>query len=707
MIRQSDSGGPRTEPARRRPKHAAGAAMASPSAAPPPGSPARFDAEAGRVVRTSPSTVSLQSVPVAERPPPQQTIGADELAAHLRGAAAPKIEEEPGGCFGCCRPSPAPKTPAAGTGRRRPSTDSKSTQSSGSSIAAFRPSMRAALAKTASFVGFSQLAGASAPQDLLLPLGPPSLAGETYLSTPRQIGWGAEGTVRIVKRRRDGAFLAAKVFRPSPDGIHLVRASFERTIGFAVGGHPNLVQILDLTRANDLAFTVMEYVPGGNLRMAMAKPGYIRSQAVADGIFVQLCRALLWMHAMGVAHRDIKLENVMWHPRRPLAKLADFGNADVFWNAKGFADGTFGGADNLGAAAFKKRAEERHLSEAILKGTGMTGTMSAGQMVQAAGGDLAYLGGRVVADAKPATGNGKAAGKPPPGKLFSAGDDDSDPETEDGSHSPPRASVGSLASSRSSARGIPRPQLDDPTSPSAFFQSPAGSSEEAEGRIDEAAFKGHLPLSPTEFRRPSRYRDPARNYEGPVPPAFSPSDDPTAPSCPIRLTFGTVGTAAYIAPEQYLSPRRPDPSDATGWYDPRPVDAWMCGVLYLYLSSRRIPWASATETEAAYRRWREGKGSKVMEDWEAMRVPYGGKEAERYFRSAGARGVIMEDRARLVRRMMEVDPRRRAGVAEIVADPAFGKMAEEFERRTRGLAQGGFYLDPDDAPKGGESFAAD
>lgn len=717
-----------------------------------------------RVVVSRPSSISLSPRADIERPP-MQTITEAELLAGLAAAEAEEAEKEQalgvppspviatgglagssspaaaanavprtrspepssGGCFSCCFGGGGSSKPASSTSNtaRRPSAGAKASDprrlstasgislspSTGSQLFQANSAFVSALNKTASFVGFSQLvADPSTPSELLLPLGPPSLNKEVYLSTPRVIGWGAEGTIRVVKRQRDGQFLVAKVFKPAQNRIHFIRGSFEYTIGHLTRGHPNLVAVIDLTRANDMCFTVMEYVPGGNLRMAMSKPGYLRSQALVDGIFVQLCRAILWMHAMGVAHRDIKLENIMWHPRRPLVKLADFGNADIFWTPKGFADDTFESLSTLGTAAFDKAnvKQERHLSEVVLKGCGMTADVSAGQMVTSMGGDLRYLAGDAVAASKTgaaAAANGAKPAASGKNKMFIAGDSDSD-ETDDDDDD--KDSDDEASETRSTVSGsadhIPRPHLDDPTSPSMFYRFDVSQAEEA--KIHEGAFKGFLPVSPSEFRKPSRYWNPATKTGSVTPPQFSPTDDPTSRTSPIRLSFGVVGTTAYIAPEQFLAAgRRPSPEEPNGWYDPRPVDVWMIAIAWIYSSTRRIPWASATDNEIGYKRWREGKGSKVMDDWKDQKLPtFDSKEDQRrYFKSGQTTNA---ERLELVKKMLELDPSKRITLQELVTEPVYQRLSEDFERRSKGLAERGFYLDLSDAPKSGPSFAA-
>lgn len=43
----------------------------------------------------------------------------------------------------------------------------------------------------------------------------------------------------------------------------------------------------------------------------------------------QLCRALAYIHSVGVCHRDIKPQNLLCNPRTHVLKLCDFGSAKM------------------------------------------------------------------------------------------------------------------------------------------------------------------------------------------------------------------------------------------------------------------------------------------------------------------------------------------------------------------------------------------
>jgi len=69
----------------------------------------------------------------------------------------------------------------------------------------------------------------------------------------------------------------------------------------------------------------MEYVTGGSTHGYLkSKPNRRMEEHNAKKIFCQLISALSYLHSKCIAHRDIKLENVMLDQNKNV-KLIDFG----------------------------------------------------------------------------------------------------------------------------------------------------------------------------------------------------------------------------------------------------------------------------------------------------------------------------------------------------------------------------------------------
>ena len=91
--------------------------------------------------------------------------------------------------------------------------------------------------------------------------------------------------------------------------------------------HPNIVQVYDFGEEGDVAYLVMEYIRGKELKSFFeANERFELKEAVR--IMGELCEALEFAHNTGIIHRDIKPANVMLDAQGR-TKLTDFGVARV------------------------------------------------------------------------------------------------------------------------------------------------------------------------------------------------------------------------------------------------------------------------------------------------------------------------------------------------------------------------------------------
>jgi serine/threonine protein kinase len=91
--------------------------------------------------------------------------------------------------------------------------------------------------------------------------------------------------------------------------------------------HPNIVQVYDFGEEGDIAYLVMEFIRGKELKTFFdANERFDLKEAVR--IMCELCDALDFAHSAGIIHRDIKPANVMLDAQAR-TKLTDFGVARV------------------------------------------------------------------------------------------------------------------------------------------------------------------------------------------------------------------------------------------------------------------------------------------------------------------------------------------------------------------------------------------
>ena len=106
--------------------------------------------------------------------------------------------------------------------------------------------------------------------------------------------------------------------------------------------HPHIVRFKEVLLTDAHICIVMEYADGGDMFDYVLKRGGLREHE-ARWFFQQLIVATDFIHQMGLANRDIKLENTLLDSSpKPLIKLCDFGYSkhEKFQSAPGSRVGT-------------------------------------------------------------------------------------------------------------------------------------------------------------------------------------------------------------------------------------------------------------------------------------------------------------------------------------------------------------------------------
>lgn len=98
--------------------------------------------------------------------------------------------------------------------------------------------------------------------------------------------------------------------------------------------HPNILQIFDVFEDDDVLSMVIELCqPLTLLDRIVAANGTSIPEVEAAGLMKQLLEAVAHCHRLGVAHRDVKPDNVLFGGGGDL-KLADFGSAEWFGDGR-------------------------------------------------------------------------------------------------------------------------------------------------------------------------------------------------------------------------------------------------------------------------------------------------------------------------------------------------------------------------------------
>ncbi|KAH7322832.1 serine/threonine-protein kinase [Stachybotrys elegans] len=171
-------------------------------------------------------------------------------------------------------------------------------------------------------------------QDAAKP-GEAALARDDEDKGQRVVGTGSFGTVRVVRRALPGSDkkqrLALKEFRRQRS---LTPEKYRKQVAaeFSIANslqHHNIVRAFELFENSQGVFCqTMELCAGGDIGSLLLFAGYLE-EAVADCLFKQLLHGVEYLHQKGVAHCDIKPENLLL-TKQGTVKITDFGCSECF-----------------------------------------------------------------------------------------------------------------------------------------------------------------------------------------------------------------------------------------------------------------------------------------------------------------------------------------------------------------------------------------
>lgn len=155
--------------------------------------------------------------------------------------------------------------------------------------------------------------------------------------TTKDIGEGGAAVVKLMKSKTAGnadkhdRVFAVKEFRPR-DPDEEGKRDYETKIKseYAISKslqHPNVVMTYHLCHSGEKWYHVMEYCELGDLNDLIQRNYFSREDR--NCMFKQLVRGVDYLHQRGIAHRDLKSENLLVD-RNGCLKIADFGTAEVF-----------------------------------------------------------------------------------------------------------------------------------------------------------------------------------------------------------------------------------------------------------------------------------------------------------------------------------------------------------------------------------------
>jgi serine/threonine protein kinase len=151
---------------------------------------------------------------------------------------------------------------------------------------------------------------------------------EDLYELTRELRKGKSGTVWECRHKSSGKTYAVKVIPRTSSPLHDETVLNEVTMMQSLSGSKYVVELLDFYEEKDNFYLVMEYCVGGDLFDRVLQFTHYTETEARDLTFI-LLKAVRTIHRAGIAHRDIKPQNVLLlsNDDNLRVRIADFGYA--------------------------------------------------------------------------------------------------------------------------------------------------------------------------------------------------------------------------------------------------------------------------------------------------------------------------------------------------------------------------------------------
>ncbi|KAA6391415.1 MAG: putative Calcium/calmodulin-dependent protein kinase type 1 [Streblomastix strix] len=146
------------------------------------------------------------------------------------------------------------------------------------------------------------------------------------------LGEGSFAKVKKGKNKKTGQFVAIKFINKSNivTDPRQIESLFNEINIMKSMNHPAIISLYEVYELDDKLCLVMELVTGGQLLDKIIDRGSY-SERDASQLMLSIFQAIKYMHDRGIAHRDLKPQNILYENDSPLSpiKVSDFGLSKV------------------------------------------------------------------------------------------------------------------------------------------------------------------------------------------------------------------------------------------------------------------------------------------------------------------------------------------------------------------------------------------
>ncbi len=143
------------------------------------------------------------------------------------------------------------------------------------------------------------------------------------------IGEGMFGKVKLAIHLITNEKVAIKIFDKSKIKSLKEGQYIEREISILKRlNHYNTIKLYNIIQNDDFIFLVQEYIPGKELLNYIEKNDNLSEKEICK-LYQQIISGIEYMYEMGIAHRDLKLENILLNYKKDI-KIIDFGLSNSY-----------------------------------------------------------------------------------------------------------------------------------------------------------------------------------------------------------------------------------------------------------------------------------------------------------------------------------------------------------------------------------------
>jgi serine/threonine protein kinase len=146
----------------------------------------------------------------------------------------------------------------------------------------------------------------------------------------KPIGQGAYAMVYQCVHKATMKKYAIKIYQKAKLNDSMKRKAVQREImALKKIDHPHIIRMLDLIETSKQICIVTDYISGSSLHHYVKHqcPNRQVKEETCRRFFKQIAEAFEYLHSRGVAHRDLKLDNVLIEEKTNMIKIIDFGFA--------------------------------------------------------------------------------------------------------------------------------------------------------------------------------------------------------------------------------------------------------------------------------------------------------------------------------------------------------------------------------------------